>query len=293
MKFLKKAVLTLLLNLLMIGGFLIYRYFNLSEIIGSEPAFYDSCNRLVFTSERSGSSQIYSIDLKSRQETQITESASEKHYPVVSPDQKWLAFVERNFHSWVLSKLDFNTGKTTELVELGTFNPMRASWSHDSKRILFPAVRDDVIDIYSFDLRKEKETLLIASPGDKTFPVFLRGDSSIAYVESIGGDKEVMVTDLNSQTCRSITDNNHMDSHLSANEDGTFLTFKTKYDGSEWVNTYDLSTGQEKLVKEIKGLMYYPSTCHGGRFAFVLDEKAEISIYLWDENSDIITKVTE
>ncbi len=95
--------------------------------------------KLVYSSERNGSMELFQYDFGSEAETQITKGSNQDFSPIFSPDGKSFAFI-RNGRSLMI--YDVNTKQEKELCKLFTDSPpilggRPFAWSPDSKWIAF------------------------------------------------------------------------------------------------------------------------------------------------------------
>lgn len=292
MKILKILLIYLLILISLLGLYLGYKFLTLPDVIGSEPSFYKACDVLIYTSESSGVSQIYTVHLRTGEIKQITDTFSDKHYPVVSPDGNWLVFNEEVFGEWVLSLRPLNKDSSHIQIQLNTFNPMKPSWSHDSKKLVYPAVRGSVRDLYAYTVTENRETPIVQSQSDKSFPILLSETNTIAYVEKVNGNREIMLSDLENGSKQQLTRNSHYDSQLSLSLDRASLIFRTKRDGSDQLMVHELSNGQQKSLKAFKSPIYYPSACGDDTYILAMDDDAGIQVYRWFSKMDSLVSIT-
>ena len=88
-----------------------------SPLIDTEPAFSADGKSLYFTSDRSGSPQIYQVGLDGGEPKRITFNGGYNISPRVSPDGKTLLTVTRRDGTYRIASLNLATGSETLLTE--------------------------------------------------------------------------------------------------------------------------------------------------------------------------------
>jgi len=154
--------------------------------IEKEPAFSPDGNRLSFSSDRSGTFQIYLLDLASAQVTQVTDIPDGADQSSFSHDGTWIAF-HSDASVWVVHP--DGTGATLVATGLDSFNAY--FWPHfsaDDTELVFD--RNNEIDAIHLDgtgFRRivENWTTTIKSPAvspggtDVAYTVFCAGALSV------------------------------------------------------------------------------------------------------------------
>jgi tricorn protease len=105
----------------------------------SFAAWSGDSKKLVYSSERNGSLELFQYDFGSETETQITKGTNKDFSPIFSPDGKSFAFI-RNGRSLMI--YDVNTKQEKELCKVFTDTPpvlggRLFAWSPDSKWIAY------------------------------------------------------------------------------------------------------------------------------------------------------------
>ena len=140
--------------------------------IEADPCFSPDGQFLIFTTDRSGSINLWARDLKTGQDRQLTNGTEEINTPAFSPDGKRIAFFMLDraaFGRSVLHTIAFPTSEdqpfaAPQKVYDALFGPGVPSWSPDGKQIAISA-----LDVYSSRFREGlNQFLIIPSQGGGT-----------------------------------------------------------------------------------------------------------------------------
>lgn len=131
--------------------------------------------KLVYTSERNGTRQLFQYDFTTETETQLTTTGSD-YSPVFSPDGKTMAFI-RNGRT--LMAYDVATKKETELCKFYTDNPpligkRSIAWSPDNKWIAFLT--------YSPETRSYTNVSVVSATGGTARPISFLANSNAGTI---------------------------------------------------------------------------------------------------------------
>jgi TolB protein len=88
-----------------------------SPLIDTEPSYSPDGNTIYFTSDRSGSPQIYSVSAQGGEPRRVTFNGSYNISPRVSPDGKTLLSVTRRDGSYRVASLDLASGAESLLTQ--------------------------------------------------------------------------------------------------------------------------------------------------------------------------------
>lgn len=105
----------------------------------SHPHWSPDSNRLVFVSGRTGTAEIYTMDLETRQVTQLTFGHKTFLYPQWSPDGKRVVMIygSNENHDIYLIEDVTRPLETTRALTTWAYDDLRPVWSPDGKKIAF------------------------------------------------------------------------------------------------------------------------------------------------------------
>lgn len=125
---------------------------NHSLLVGADsihPCWSPGGTRVIFSHSRDlATNQIYSIDSDGNNLTQLTFDDEFKRYPSFSSDGKQIAYTGKQ-HIWVMDSDGMNQKK---LTKRNTFIDEHPTWSPDSEKIAFHAMRNQVDGLAIFAL---------------------------------------------------------------------------------------------------------------------------------------------
>lgn len=128
--------------------------------------------KLVYSSERSGSMEIFQYDFSTENETQLTKGSFQDASPIYSPDGKYIAFIRNSRSGYVY---DPASKRERELTQFYTDPPpllggKSFAWSPDSKWIAFLT--------YSPEARSYTNASIVSIDGGPARPVSFLANSN-------------------------------------------------------------------------------------------------------------------
>ena len=124
-----------------------------SPLIDTEPVFSSDGRSIFFTSDRSGSPQIYQVGLDGGEPKRITFNGGYNISPRISPDGKTLLTVTRRDGSYKIASLNLANGSETVLTE--GRDDQSPSFAPNGMQVLYAAVQGgrNVLAVVSSDGR--------------------------------------------------------------------------------------------------------------------------------------------
>ncbi|MEE9442799.1 MAG: S41 family peptidase [candidate division Zixibacteria bacterium] len=162
------------------------------------PVWGSDSKTLYYSSDRNGNYDLYSVDVTTKEEKQLTSSDENDVKPLVSPDGKYLAFY-RGLNK--LMRYDIESGSETTWIE-GNFYDLSLEpdfeydWSPDSKWLTFTMTGPTYeMHIYAITLDGEPQ-LLSKSSGWSFAPRFSKDGKIVYFSNYFEGDVNTYKIDL-------------------------------------------------------------------------------------------------
>ena len=286
-RFLRRCLLLLLLALMVAWD---------STVQSFEP-------RIVFTSNRDGNWDIYSMDVNGDNVVQLTDHPASDEYPACSPDGRRIAFTSERGITHDLYVMDSDGNNVIRLTQ-DNFFESRATWSPDGTRIAFSTVRFDVLnsEIYVMDADGANEINLTKHKMHDIVPSWSPDGSKIAFVGArvaLNTPRHIFVMNADGNGRRNLTG----DSDLTKNffptwsPDGKKIVFESQhiFDPGLRYHVYVITVEGEQLERLTE------EGTSGGSPVYVLDGRkiayesrrgGDYNIYLIDTNGKNVVKLT-
>jgi len=117
------------------------------------PTYSPDGSSVVFRGMDKGKSDIFRIDLKTGEQTNITEDEAFDASPAISPDGQWLYYSSIDVDRMKIFRLSLSDRSRRERITDGPGNDEDVSFSPDGKKIFFSSSRaEGIYNAYSLDL---------------------------------------------------------------------------------------------------------------------------------------------
>jgi Tol biopolymer transport system component len=230
--------------------------------------------------------------------------------PALSPDGSQIAYLsERNFFFIDFYLADGQTGKVIRRLAKSVFDAnfetfrflsSSASWSPDSRYLVFAAKTKDFDDIVVFDPRKSKAVRRIhVDLNGITSPVYSPDGRQLAFSGQNGGISDLFVVNADGTGLRQLTNDKYAQLMPAWSPDGHTLAYVTdEGPGTDFTELkfgnlrlalYDLDTGHRELLPHMEsGRNISPQWAPDGKsLAFVSDRTGNANVYLYELGGDI------
>lgn len=153
-----------------------------------QPAWSPDGERIAFVSDRSGSVNIWVMDIDGGNARQVSDHPTEDWMPSWSPDGSTIAFTSKRTGTWELHLVDPDGGNLRQVTgsETATDN-WGPVWSPDGSRIAFARMISDDWEVFTMAAEGGDLTRLTDRPGIDFEPVWSPDGERIAFGSNRGG----------------------------------------------------------------------------------------------------------
>ncbi len=231
---------------------------------------------IVFTSDRDGDLEIYSVDPETKTETNLTDSPRGESSPLISPDGKLIAFQSALGDSVAIEIMDI-TGTSRSSMTPGTGRYGSHRWSPESDRIAYIQEGTEGPVPYVANADATGRLLLASVPGDEiggwspdgesvVFAV-RSGDAQGIYIRNPTGVNEFKVTDT-------------PDYQPVWSPDSDMIAFISTRDGNPEIYVMNADGSKEGRLTETGAAEYHLSwSPNGKQLLFVSERDGNPEIY--------------
>jgi Tol biopolymer transport system component len=112
----------------------------ITNVIDSYPMSSPDGSKIVFESNRTGSAEIYTMDVDGKNLVQLTHNKASNHSPVWSPDGSKIVFASDGEQQWEIYIMNADGSNLKRLTNQAG-DDGHPHWSPDGKRIVFNSAR--------------------------------------------------------------------------------------------------------------------------------------------------------
>ncbi len=205
-----------------------------------------STKKIVFTSNKNGNEDIFSMNIDGSGLTQLTDSPVKDNYPAVSPDGEKIAYTSDINGTWQIMIMNWDG---TEKVQL-THNPWRSgypTWSFDGRFIYFEASPEGDYEIYRIDSDGSNMKRLTLNPNiDDWHPYAHPFQYKVIYESGPSRHEELYIMDYNGKNIKKISNADMRKRVPAISVDGKIIVF------SDNSSVYTMNS-KGKNIKKISG----------------------------------------
>lgn len=197
--------------------------------------------RLVFSSARSGSTEIYVVDTRVGVVHGLTVNpGADDVEPAWSPDGRQIVWSSGAARSHDLFVMKADGGRKRRVVE-DVANDVEPAWSPDGAQIAFASNRDGRYRLWTVAVSGGDPTLTVDTPGLMRAPAWSPSGRTVAYTGSVGGNADVWVTALDGSPPERVTTAPEFDGRPDWSPDGRRLAFVSNRGGAQriWLTRAD------------------------------------------------------
>jgi len=197
--------------------------------------------KIVFTSNRNGNEDIFSMDLDGTELVQLTDHQGIDNYPSVSPDGEKIAYTSDINGIWQIMVMNWDGTEKTQLTQ----NPWRSgypTWSFDGRFIFFEVLQDGDWEIYRINSDGSNMKRLTLNPGASDWhPCGHPFQYKLIYESGNVRDEDLYIMDYNGDNIEKISDMDMRKRVPAISVDGKIIVFAVYEDDNSYIYTMDIS----------------------------------------------------
>jgi TolB protein len=193
---------------------------------------------IVYSSFKSGSWQIWTMNPETGEDRQVTREKGDVRFPSWSPDRKKIAFATNEGKIRIMDK-DGSEKKTLELLEGKCDQP---SWHPSGKSLVYTAFTfegEEASDIWEVPLGEDREfrpSRVVAGEGIEQFPIYGARGKTLLYTRFHRDPwrrvvEELVVRDLETKTEYLLTTTGKQNFYPDWSPDGKSVVFASNMTG--------------------------------------------------------------
>ena len=228
----------------------------LALMVASDNTAQGFESRIVFSSNRDGDWDIYSMDVNGDNLRQLTDHPAFDRQPAASPDGRRIAFTSARGVTYDVYVMDSDSNNVIRLAHEG-FSKFAPTWSPDGTRIAFSSFRDVVgnSEIYAMDADGNNLTRLAKHEFHDILPSWSPDGSKIAfnsYRHFVPADSrnEIFVITADGKELEQLTDGPGSNTSAVYSPDGTKIAYVSRRGGG--ANIFLMDTNGNNAVKLTK-----------------------------------------
>jgi dipeptidyl aminopeptidase/acylaminoacyl peptidase len=194
--------------------------------------------QLALQTDRDGDWEIYTVEVETGRQTNITQNAASDMYPNWTPDGDVVHFSTRSGQAalWTTNPTSLDaTGITDNDDCVPDYHP---GWSPTNEYLAYRADCAGSGDIWRLDFDdNQRANLTAGSPATDRYPAVSPDGNMVLFVSDRDGNEEIYVMDADGTNVRNLTNNNARDKQASWSPFGQYIIFISNRTGNDalWI----------------------------------------------------------
>ncbi|MBD3180542.1 MAG: prolyl oligopeptidase family serine peptidase, partial [Candidatus Latescibacteria bacterium] len=250
----------------------IEQFMNTERVTGG--SFSADAKRILFTSDRTGVFNAFSMPVKGGEARQLTESDDNSIFALsYFPEDNRILYLSDQggneiYHIYVREE----NGEARDLTPWENARSLFYGWSYDRNRIIFGSNRRDsrYMDLYTMDIESFEPEIMYVNDAGFNFGSISNDMRYVAFSKArTSSDSDIYLYDRQSGEVELITEHqgNVMNDPSGFSTDSKKLFFLTNQ-GREftYLKSYDIETGKAEMVEEADWDISYSYLSREGRY---------------------------
>jgi TolB protein len=209
-------------------------------------------SQILFVSDKTGKSQIYSLDYDGRNLKKLTDASYLIQYPEWSEKKGELLVLSYEKGYPEIARIDINTGKTDTLISYPGLNAC-AALCRQTKQIAVILSKTGNPEIYLTDLEGNILKRLTYSRSTESSPSLSPNGEKITFVSDRQGTPQIYVMDKDGYNVKRISYVSGYSTSPAWSADGNYIAYVFSQKGIFGMAVYELKTQKTKIINSSLG----------------------------------------
>ncbi|MBL8206269.1 MAG: PD40 domain-containing protein [Blastocatellia bacterium] len=266
-------------------------------VLAQDRASSDS-DYVIFVSNRTGTTELFLLDLKSAQVSQLTDTGRGKITPATAANARVAAFASREGSSYELFTAQLSSTWRTRRPVLAAVNRLTINTLEETNPTLtadgltMAFSSSGKIEMMKFDGQGRRE-LVAVDNNSNVAPAISPNGKWVAFMSNRGGANELWLVDTNTRELRQLTKNSGVIGGLNWSADSQRIVFTTTATTSKLtgIALAEVATGAFQLVTEA-GDGEAAISPDGSRIVFTSNRSGDPELYLLNLNTNAVQRLT-
>ncbi|RJP28023.1 MAG: hypothetical protein C4533_05985 [Candidatus Omnitrophota bacterium] len=184
----------------------------------------DIKGKVVFSSGKKGDYDIWTINLASKEISQLTSGPFWNDCPKWSPDGKKIVFISNRSGTPEIFIMDEDGKNQQQITSSGKWHNT-PDWSPDGKQIVFCANYKENIDVFVMNIDGSGLKQITSYEGMDFNPQFSPDGKTIIFTSQRSGNDDIWKFDLNTAQLKQVTTYKYKDFSPTYSNDGSMIAF--------------------------------------------------------------------
>jgi len=249
--------------------------------------------KIVFQSERTGDSDIFTMDADGSNQVNITNMPGTQRNAVPSPDGSHVSY-DSFIGNWDVI-VDLEDGGNPINISNHPTEDIWKMWSPDGERLVFRTFRDGNYELYVVGKDGSNLVNISNNAGIDTVPAMWSPDGSrIVFVSARDGNQELYVVDSDGSNLTNLTNNAGEDFWPVWSPDGSKLAFTSTRDGNFEIYVMDENGTNLVNVSNAAAFDQYPAwSPDSSKLVFTSPRNGSWNIYMVNADGSGLKMVSD